>query len=471
MAGYIGSKASVVSSGAERKKTFAITTTTTVLSGLSYTPQQVHVFHNGVRLVDGTDFTATDGASLTLTSAAQSGDEVVVISYATFQVSDTVSASAGGTFTGDVSVTGAFTSLGIDDNAAATAMTLDASGNVGIGTTSPSAALTVSGGDIKSTGSARNQMLILERTDAGNDYEWQIQGRSSLDSQAFAIVDNKGGASAERMRIDASGNLLVGKTAANIGVTSGFEYNAALAVLYATRAGTPAAFNRLSSNGTLVDLRKDGTSVGSIGTAGDLYIGHSVTGIKFVDSQFGIAPFRVDTQSNYDNALDLGLLNVRWDDIYATNATIQTSDRNEKQDIDVLSAAETAVAQACKGLMRKFRWKDAVAEKGDDARIHFGIIAQDLQDAFTAQGLDAGNYAMFISGTWWEADRIIPAVEAVAEELDEDGNVIVEAVEAVAEQTVTDTFETLEEAPEGATERTRLGVRYPELLAFIIGAM
>lgn len=130
MAGYIGSKASVVSSGAERKKTFAITTTTTVLSGLSYTPQQVHVFHNGVRLVDGTDFTATDGASLTLTSAAQSGDEVVVISYATFQVSDTVSASAGGTFTGDVSVTGAFTSLGIDDNAAATAMTLDTSGNV-----------------------------------------------------------------------------------------------------------------------------------------------------------------------------------------------------------------------------------------------------------------------------------------------------------------------------------------------------
>jgi len=34
-----------------------------------------------------------------------------------------------------------------------------------------------------------------------------------------------------------------------------------------------------------------------------------------------------------------------------------------------------------------------------------------------------------------------------------------------------DTFDTLAEAPEGATERTRLGVRYPELLAFIIGAI
>jgi len=102
MAGYIGSKASVVSSGAERKKVFDITTTTTSLTGLSYTPNQVHVFHNGIRLVDGTDYTATNRTSITLTTAAENGDQVVVISYATFQNSDTVSASAGGTFLGTV---------------------------------------------------------------------------------------------------------------------------------------------------------------------------------------------------------------------------------------------------------------------------------------------------------------------------------------------------------------------------------
>jgi hypothetical protein len=88
MAGYIGSRASVVSSGAERKKTFDITTTTTVLTGLSYTPTFVHLFHNGVRLVDGTDYTATNGTSITLTAAAQSGDQIVVVSYAAFQVAD-----------------------------------------------------------------------------------------------------------------------------------------------------------------------------------------------------------------------------------------------------------------------------------------------------------------------------------------------------------------------------------------------
>ena len=104
MAGYIGSKASVVSSGAEHKKLFNITTTTTSLTGLVYTPTLVHVFHNGVRLVDGTDYTATNGTSITLTVAAQNGDQVAVVSYATFQTSDTVSASAGGTFGNSVTM-------------------------------------------------------------------------------------------------------------------------------------------------------------------------------------------------------------------------------------------------------------------------------------------------------------------------------------------------------------------------------
>ena len=88
-----------------------------------------------MRLVDGTDYTATNGTSLTLTVGALVNDQVVVVSYSGFQTSDTVSASAGGTFTGDVNFTGAFTSQGIDDNATSTAMTLDGSGNLLVGST------------------------------------------------------------------------------------------------------------------------------------------------------------------------------------------------------------------------------------------------------------------------------------------------------------------------------------------------
>ena len=106
--------------------------------------------------------------------------------------------------------------------------------------------------------------------------------------------------------------------------------------------------------------------------------------------------------ANLNDALDIGSTAARWDDIYATNGTISTSDRNEKQDIQELTDAETRVATACKGLIRRYRWISSVEEKGDNARYHFGAIAQDVEAAFIAEGLDAGDYGLFIRSTWWE---------------------------------------------------------------------
>ena len=143
MGGYIGSSVGNVANAAERKQTYSITTATTSLTGLAYTPTKVHVFHNGVRLVDSTDYTATNGTSITLTNAAQNGDEVVVISYPSFQTSDTVSAANGGTFAGNVAMSGTLGVTGIttatgglnvntikDSSATSTALTIDSTGTV-----------------------------------------------------------------------------------------------------------------------------------------------------------------------------------------------------------------------------------------------------------------------------------------------------------------------------------------------------
>ena len=130
MGGYIGASAGGVANAAERKQTYSITTATTSLTGLAYTPTKVHVFHNGVRLVDGTDYTATNGTSITLTNAAQNGDEVVVISYPSFQTSDTVSAANGGTFAGNVTMSSDLNVDTIKNTSGTTAMTINSSGVV-----------------------------------------------------------------------------------------------------------------------------------------------------------------------------------------------------------------------------------------------------------------------------------------------------------------------------------------------------
>jgi hypothetical protein len=262
-----------------------------------------------------------------------------------------------------------------------------------------------------------------------------------------------------RLYINSSGSLLVAKSSQADGATAGHELLSD-GRFYHTKSGDHVGrLNRLSTDGDILRFAKDGTTVGSIGNRfGAMYVhspdGTNGSGLRFFD---GVIQPCESNGNDSDNDTDLGQVNSRFVDIYATNGTIQTSDRNEKQDIEALSDAEQRVAVACKGLLRKFRWKDAVAEKGDDARIHFGIIAQDLQAAFEAEGLDAGRYAMFISSTWWEAQ-----VERTREVEQEDGTTVTETYTAT---------ETYEEPTEGATERTRMGVRYPELLAFIIAAL
>ena len=129
----------------------------------------------------------------------------------------------------------------------ALAMTILTNGNVGIGTTSPDARLHIE---------ATNASMLL--SNSGRSQYFRIQNNETDDALVFNANDTS-----ERMRIDSSGNLIVGGTSSSINnvgakmtVSGGFQ---------ATKSSSaPLGLNRISTDGDIAEFRHIGTVVGSI---------------------------------------------------------------------------------------------------------------------------------------------------------------------------------------------------------------
>lgn len=188
---------------------------------------------------------------------------------------------------------------------------LNSSGDVGIGESVPEKKLHV-------TDSAQ-VVALIESTNSRSYIQFR-DAQSTL-TPLIGCDDNDiivatGASNTERMRIDSSGNVLVGKTSTAFG-TAGVEASAGNG-LWSTRSGLPAlALNRLSTDGSIADFYKDGTTVGSIGSEGgdSLYIGSSDTGLHFSPAEL-IRPWNPSTNSVRDAAIDLGSSSGRFKDLY-----------------------------------------------------------------------------------------------------------------------------------------------------------
>ena len=199
-------------------------------------------------------------------------------------------------------------------------------------------------------------------------------------------------ADTERARVDASGNVLVGTTT-NVGLGNSSSPEGILLsssqaqIVVASSADTPLYLNRQTNDGEIIQFRKDGSATGRIRTEqGIIQIGSGATGLDFEDSNDAIRPINTTNGNARDNAIDLGRPDVRFDDIYATNGTIQTSDQNEKN----------TITDSDLGLDFINRLSPKSYIFNNKTRTHYGMIAQDVETVLTDIGKTGTDFAGFI---------------------------------------------------------------------------
>lgn len=106
MSGYIGSIPTPQAT--QTRDTFTATSGQTSFATSGYTPGFLDVFLNGVHLVNGTDYTASNGSDVVLSSGATAGDSLEVVAYGTFETG----AATAGYYKGDRGTVGPATGAG-----------------------------------------------------------------------------------------------------------------------------------------------------------------------------------------------------------------------------------------------------------------------------------------------------------------------------------------------------------------------
>jgi hypothetical protein len=208
----------------------------------------------------------------------------------------------------------------------AEAMRITAAGNVGIGTASPSEVLTVAASasnariSITDTDSLKSAMVGLvefDGTDGRNGYIGPVDGNMTINTDGgYPIKFQTNGT--EAARIDSSQNLLVGTTNSapvTSGNVNGISLQATGGNFQVNRAsGIAAYFGRKTNDGEIVQFRKDGTAVGSIGSFnGNAY--YAGTGCGLRPRTGDISPTNAFGSTN-DGGVDLGTSSNRFQNIW-----------------------------------------------------------------------------------------------------------------------------------------------------------
>lgn len=157
-----------------------------------------------------------------------------------------------------------------------------------------------------------------------------------------------------------------------------------------------------------------------------------------------------------DNTVALGGASYRYSVVYAATGSINTSDERSKQQIE--SIPDEWLDAWGDVEWSRYKFNDAVALKGDaEARWHLGLVAQRVRDAFANRNLDAFTIGLLCHDEWDEETKPIYEEVTVPAVIDEETGEVIEA-------------ERIEQVDTGEVEVTleagdRYGLRYEECFA------
>lgn len=347
-------------------------------------------------------------------------------------------------------------------------MRISSSGNVGIGTTSPSTRL-----HVKSSG----EIALVETTTArGSGAGWigiyDPTGRKGYFGYGGAndnleIVNSMNAAvlfytnNTERARIDAGGNLGIGVSS----MTCKFHVKS---------SGEIARFETTTARGGGLCMHRFYDPTGekaytAFAGVDDTYYLMNRMNAGIIFGTNDINRWQIANNGNFypqtDNAHNLGAASTgRIKDTYLVNSPTVTSDEREKTWHGAMSDAEYQAALQIIKELGFYQWNESVQAKGEDARYHFGPRAQRVGKIMSDYGLDPHRYAFFCYDKWEEQ------TEAVMQ------NVTVKAVyKGRGKNRVEVEPERTERVPTGETRVTveagdRYGVRPDQLLMFLMSA-
>ena len=226
-------------------------------------------------------------------------------------------------------------------------MRIDSSGRLLVGQTGnyPATGGGTTKGVFAASADSRTDLIVSNQTNGSNAGAALVLGAYGhdhiIESQSLA----QGGgltftrSAVENMRIDSSGNLLVGKTATTLSVAG--TYISPTGSVGVTRASDDClTLNRTGNDGAIASFYKDGTTVGSIGSRGGEFI---AVGSGDTNLEFNFGSDQINPSSGTaarDNAINLGSSNARFKDLYLSG-TAHVGNLSVADDIGHAGDADT----------------------------------------------------------------------------------------------------------------------------------